>query len=498
MSPEAIELIRTDFASFVRKAFHYIHDGRKLGKQPYVDYLCFELEKVISGETRRLLVNLPPRHLKTFLGSICLAAWTLAKNPSARIIVVTFSDKLAEHISRDIRKILRAPWFKQVFTTRLADDHSRADDFQTTRGGGVYAVSSNGALAGRGGDLIIFDDPMDLKDWNNMNEIERTNERFDGMIMSRFNNLKEGRAVVIAHRLNDHDLSDHLIAQGGWRTIVLPFIAARMKNYNLGYTVWQRKKGTLLRPDAYSKKEIKRLQTAELTPPPFYLYYQQGQGTGARLKIKSEHFQSYLPHMVPIAPIVLSIDAAQKGGPNNSYNVIQAWTSDGQSHFLLAQWRDQCGYLDLLAAYKFFSRKFRPSAVLIEDTANGSALLEEARRKPWIEVIAVTPDGRSKAARLLDHVATIRKKRIYLPDEASLVGTFVGELVNFPGEFDDQVDAMTQYLAFMATKPSLELPPERGIAVGVGFSRGALGVPDAQTRGNGIPARFGVVRLNSR
>ena len=386
-----MKLIRTDFKSFVRKAFTFVHDGKKLGDQHYIDYLCFELEKVINGETPRLLINLPPRHLKTFLGSICLAAWTLAKEPSARIIVVTYNDKLAEHISRDVRKILRAPWFKQAFATRLADDHARADDFQTTKGGGVYAVSSNGALAGRGGDLIIFDDPLDLKDWNNLTEIERINERFDGMIMSRFNNPKEGRAVIIAHRLNDQDLSAHIVAQGGWRSVVLPFIATKATNYDLGYTTWRREKGMILRPDAYSPKEIRRLQTRELTPPMTFIISRVV--CPPRIEIKPEHFPIFVPDMQPIAPIVLSIDAAQKGGAYNSYNVIQAWTSDGQNHFLLAEWRQQCGYADLLAAYKLFLRKHRPSTILIEDTANGSALIAEAKRKSLVDVIAITPDG---------------------------------------------------------------------------------------------------------
>jgi predicted phage terminase large subunit-like protein len=467
MSPETIELIRTDFASFVRKAFRFIHDGNKLGNQPYVDHICFELEKVIIGETPRLLINLPPRHLKTFLGSICLAAWTLAKEPSARIIVVTYNDRLAEHISRDIRKILRAPWFKQVFTTRLAADHAMADDFQTTKGGGVYAVSSNGALAGRGGDLIIFDDPLDLKDWNNLNEIERINERFDGMIMSRFNNPKEGRAVIIAHRLNDQDLSAHVVAQGGWRSIILPFIATRAKDYDLGYTTWRRKKGAILRPDAYTRKEIKRLQTKELTPP-YDLYYQQGRGAGARIKIKPEHFPTFQQHMLPPAPVVLSVDTAQKEGRDKSYNVIQAWTFHGRNHYLTAQWRQQCGYLELLSKYKFFVRRHRPSVVLIEDTANGSALLAEAKRKSWVNVISVTPDGRSKASRLLVHMSTIRQKRVHLPDNADWRDELVAELVLFPGEFDDQVDAMTQYLTFMATNPRIELPPERAICQAAG------------------------------
>ena len=473
MLPETVELIRSDFRSFVRKAFRFIHDGQTIGDQPYVDYLCCELEKVISGETLRLLINLPPRHLKTFLGSVCLAAWTLAKDPSTRIIIVTYNDKLAEHICRDVRKILRTSWFKQVFETRVADDHSRADDFQTTKGGGIYAVSANGALAGRGGDLIIFDDPLDLKDWDNLNEIERINERFDGMIMSRFNNPKNGRVVIIAHRLNDGDLSDHVIDQGGWRLVVLSFIAGRAKKYDLGYATWHRRKGELLRPDAYSRKEIKRLQAKQLTPP-YELYYQQGVGIRVTIKIKPEHFPSFRPYMRPIAPVVLSIDAAQKGGAHNSYNVIQAWSSNGENHFLFAQWWQQGGYDQLRDAYKSFLRKYRPSAVLIEDTANGSALIADARKKSWVNVIAITPDGRSKAARLLDHVSTIRQKRIHLLEGADWHAGFVHELTEFPGEFDDQVDAMSQYLTFMASNPHLELPPKRVIGVGIGFSRGPL------------------------
>ena len=218
----------------------------------------------------------------------------VGEEPSAKIIVVTYNDKLAEHISRDIRKILRPPRSSRSSALGWLTITPGADDFQTTKGGGVYAVSSNGALAGRGGDLIIFDDPLDLKNWNNLTEIERINEDFDGMIMSRFDNPKEGRAVIIAHRLNDQDLSAHVVAQGGWRSVVLPFIAPRATNYDLGYTTWRREKGTILRPDAFSQKEIKRLQT-ELTPP-YHLYYQQGRGAGARIKIKPEHFPPSASH----------------------------------------------------------------------------------------------------------------------------------------------------------------------------------------------------------
>ena len=91
--------------------------------------------------------------------------------------------------------------------------------------------------------------------------------------------------------------------------------------------------------------------------PPYDLYYQQGRSAHARIKIRPEHFPTFVSHMRPIAPIVLSIDTAQKGGADSSYNVIQAWSSRGQNHFLLALWRHQCGYADLCAAYRSFLAK---------------------------------------------------------------------------------------------------------------------------------------------
>jgi len=194
-----------------------MHNDKKLSNQEYVNYLCFELEKVASGKTKRLVINLPPRHLKTFLAAICMAAWTLARDPASRIIIITYNEDLAEHISLHVRRVLQSDWYREIFTkTRIAEDRARAGDFETTRGGAVYAVSSGGALAGRGADLIIFDDPLDLKDANNVVEIQRGIERFDNLIMSRLNNPEEGRVVIIAHRLNENDLSAHVRNEGGW------------------------------------------------------------------------------------------------------------------------------------------------------------------------------------------------------------------------------------------------------------------------------------------
>jgi phage terminase large subunit-like protein len=431
MLSETEKLIHDDFASFVRKAFSYNHDGKTLGDDPYIDYLCVHLVKVANGDTKRLVINLPPRHLKTFLAAICLTAWVLAHDPSARIMVVANNDGLAEYNTYHIRRILQALWFKKIFKTRLAEDRARVGDFATTQGGEVFATSVGGILAGRGADLIIVDDPLDIKDAGNIKQIEVVNQRFDGAIISRLDDPRMGRVVIIAHRLNPNDLSAHVLAQGDWRRVVLPLVATRKKTYDLGYDVWFREKGDLLRPGVHTAKDLRQLQKT-LINPDFETYYQQSVGSGAQIKIRPEHFKLVSMRDYRTLPVVLSVDPGQSERSSASYSVIQVWLPvEGNNHLLLHQWREQCGYRDLKSAFWQIVRRFRPALCIIEQTANGAALIEDATRKKWLKVIPIIPDGRSKTARLVAHSGTMQKGRIQLPALAMWLEAYLRNSWNF-------------------------------------------------------------------
>lgn len=141
-------LIRSQFGSFVRKAFRKAH-GEPLGKQPYVDHLCHVISQLIDGDMNRLLINLPPQHLKSFVGTICLAAYLLGNNPRLRIIVTAYNDSFAEALCEKIRDTMQSPWYMEAFPTRIKGGHSRANDFATREGGGVFAVAATGAITGR-------------------------------------------------------------------------------------------------------------------------------------------------------------------------------------------------------------------------------------------------------------------------------------------------------------------------------------------------------------
>jgi hypothetical protein len=286
---------------------------KKLGNQLYVDHLCYVISRLIDGEINRLLINLPPQHLKSFVGTICLAAYLLGKNPRLRIILTAYNDTFAEALCGKIRGIIQSPWYQQAFATRIKEGHSRANDFETREGGGVFAAAATGAITGRPADFIIYDDPHEIGDWNNDRKLDLVWASFN-TVLSRLNNKVGGRMLVIAHRVSEKDLSSYLLREKGWKYLRLPLIAVKTRSYELGHEEWTREKGNVLRSEAYPVAELDRLRRTQVAPP-FELFYQQGLGSQAALKARPEHFQSFAPFQLPIGPVVLSVDPGHAEAP---------------------------------------------------------------------------------------------------------------------------------------------------------------------------------------
>lgn len=464
MSAAALKsALRSDFLLFARKALREV-DAIKLSEEPYLKYLAREFDQFAAGETRRLLVNLPPGHLKTSLGSVCLAAWLLAHEPSLRIIVVSHTEHLSKSIARKIRSILRAAWFPDLFDTRIKKGHDEVTDFGTTSGGGVFVTSFHAGFTGRRADVIIVDDPHDIRD--DIERIEATIETFNTVLLSRLNDRKNGRLLVIAHRVHEHDLSQHLLLQKNkWRHVALPLVAITDGDFATYDGVWHRRKGELLRSNSLSPDDIDDLRTTTFNPD-FGMLYQQDLESQGLPSITAAHFPSFVEP--PAGPTVLSIDAAMSDRRTSAYSVVQAWRLTPERYLLIDQFREQVDFALLRDQVRRFRKKYQPVAILIERAANGHALISDLTRKYPRIVRPIELTGRSKSARLLVHATTILSQRICLPADAPWRHEFVREFCEFPkGKFTDQVDATTQLLdhagelADMAHGKS----GERGIAV---------------------------------
>jgi predicted phage terminase large subunit-like protein len=478
-------LIARDFPSFCRICHQICRDGETLNDDPYLLLVFSMAEEIASGEVKKAGIAMPPGTAKSFIFAVCLPAWILAHQSSAAILVVAHSEKLANDSARNIKKILNSDMFKRSFKTRLDAHWDALGNFGTTVGGSVYAVALGGSITGFRADYIIVDDPLAIKHAKNERRNAFVIDTFDDEILSRRRD-KSSRVVVVMHRLNPNDLINHIKGLGGYKMLLLPLIASRDKTYRHTYGAWHRKKNEQLRSNAYDKGELRDLAFK----PIFRFLYQQGMAGGRSLRVKARHFSYFGGRINPALPIVYSIDAGQKAGNESSRSAIQVWQTDRQNHYLLHTFAESCDYQKLWKELVRLIQVYPPSVMLIEDASNGSALISQIEAMVDCEVRAISPKG-SKSARFLPHFHTIRKGRIHVPVSAIWVNDFIEEICAFPeSTYDDQVDCLSMFLAFMAERPKIIVrqSSKRTTASALASSNGRVTqfVPDpesATTRG---------------
>jgi hypothetical protein len=179
-------VLRRDLASFVAKVFETLCPGETYLDTWHINCLAWHLEPALSGKRLRLIVNLPPRSLKSIVTSVALPAYVLGHDPSRRIIVVSYSDELARKHARDTRIILESDWYRRVFpATRVNPRKNTETEFTTTRHGFRLATSIGGTLTGRGGDTLVIDDPIKPAEAESEAERRRVNEFYDKTLYSR-------------------------------------------------------------------------------------------------------------------------------------------------------------------------------------------------------------------------------------------------------------------------------------------------------------------------
>src|SRR6201997_2219051 len=218
-------LLRDDFATFAMRCFHGLNPQTELALNWHLEVIAAKLTAVWEGKIRRLIINLPPRHLKSLMASIAFPAWCLGHNPSAQILCVSYAQDLADKLARDCRAIMMSPWYRQIFRTRLAAHRQAVQEFITTRQGYRLATSTGGVLTGRGADIIVIDDPLKPEEALSEAQRQAANQWYDHTLYSRLNDKHRGAIVIIMQRLHEDDLVGHVLAQEQWEVLSFPAIA---------------------------------------------------------------------------------------------------------------------------------------------------------------------------------------------------------------------------------------------------------------------------------
>lgn len=455
-------ILRSDLSFFTRKVFATVSPGETYLHSWHVDAVTYQLMRVHSGECRRLLINQPPRSLKSICVSVAYVAWLLGHDPTRRVIVASYSGEFAAELHRQFRMVISSEWYAELFpNVRWAKETGL--EHTTTQGGSRYATSVGGTLTGRGADLIIVDDPLNANEVHSEPARKRVLEWYGGALVSRLNDKRTGSIVVVMQRLHEDDLGGHLLRQGGWDNLDMPAIALEDEIIELGHgKSHTRRSGDVLHPERESQQTLESIKV-EIGSLMFSAQYQQRPTPIEGNLIRRAWFPTYDNPPTGSSPIriVQSWDVAMMTGDHNDYSVCTTWLIHNSDAYLTHVYRNRLEYPDLRRKVIGLAAERRATTILIEDAGPGMNLLQDLRAdlpQGMTRPIGVKPEG-SKVDRMAAQSAKIEAGHVHLPNSAPWLGEFLGELLSFPnGRHDDQVDSVSQFLRWLQNDAYNQIP----------------------------------------
>ena len=442
---------RNDFYTFMDRGFRELNPKVEFLHNWHNELIASKLEACRQGKETRLIMNVPPRSLKSHNAAVCFPAFVLGHNPSAQIICASYGQDLASKHSHDCRTLMSTAWYESLFPTRLAPHKQSLQEFLTTANGFRMATSVGGVLTGRGADFIIIDDPLKPEEALSETQRQAVNEWYDHTLYSRLNDKSKGCIIIIMQRLHEDDLVGHVLEQEHWEHVRLPAIAEEdethiIESFSRTRTVYRRA-GEALHPERESVVILQHLRRT-VGEYNFAGQYQQSPAPLGGGLVKAEWFRSYIPGQQPskFESIIQSWDTANKCTELSDYSVCTTWGYKKKRFYLLDVLRQRLDYPRLKRAVCSQAKRFLPTNILIEDKASGTQLIQDLIRDGICNVTRYEPHM-DKIMRLHSVTSTIENGFVYLPTEAEWLAVYLQELTTFPnGKHDDQADSTSQAL----------------------------------------------------
>ena len=362
---------------------------------------------------------------------------------------MSYSGDLAKKLANDFRAIVESDWYRRIFPRAQIGSKNTETEIEFTERGYRLAVSVSGTLTGRGGDLIIIDDPIKPDDANSESLRKAVNNWYLNTLLSRLDNKSTGQIVIVMQRVHVDDLTGFVLESAeDWTVLKLPAIAeTRERVPLLGGRFYTRRPGEVLWPLREPRDVLERYRR-QLGSDIFAAQFQQEPMPPGGAMIKRHWVQRYntLPPRAPGSRVIQSWDTASKGGPDNDWSVCTTWLRQEGQFYLMHVDRDRYDYPELKRRAQLLADAYRPTKILIEDTGTGTALIQELRRFGRAAV-AVKPLN-DKVSRMSIQSAKFEAGLVFLPERASWLSDFEAELFAFPGSRnDDQIDSVSQALA---------------------------------------------------
>jgi predicted phage terminase large subunit-like protein len=442
--------LRLDLVLFIVKVLQTVSPGDKYQHNWHIEALVYELERVLAGDNRRLIVSMPPRSLKSIAISVAFVAWALGHDPSRHFLCVSYSAELAAALGRQFRVVVTSPWYRILFPnvqfTKLTET-----ECETTAGGRRLALGIGGSITGRGGDTIIIDDPMKAEDAQSEIARRAAAEFYRGTLLTRLDAKLTSSIIVAAQRLHEDDLTGMLLRSGeAWTHLELPAICPASREVAVGPgRTYHWREGEALQPAREPRRVLDELKKS-MGSQRFSAQYLQAPVPAAGNTIKKGWLQYY--DAVPTQPggeIVQSWDVASTLSESSDYSVCTTWWHREAKYYLVDLWRGRLEFPMLKRQVVALARRHCPNRILIEDIGPGLNLVQELRANPLLDIplpIGVRPVGEKKL-RMEAQSARFDAGQVLFPRDAPWLADLLRELLAFPyGRHDDQVDSISLFL----------------------------------------------------
>jgi predicted phage terminase large subunit-like protein len=455
MNPTADEyrtLLRFDLYAFTMRCFVELNPTTKFMPNWHLEVIASALESCRRGEINRLIVNEPPRSLKSHCVSVAFVAYLLGHNPSAQILCISYGQELSNKHALDCRTIMTSAWYQRLFPrARLSSQRQAVPEFITTQNGFRLSSSIGGVLTGRGADFIIIDDPLKPEEALSDTQRKAVNDAYDHTVYSRLNNKTSGCIILVMQRLHEDDLVGHVLEMEPWKLIRFPAIAEKDETHLIqtpyGIRPFERRAGEVLHVDREPIEVLNRLRET-LGEYHFAGQYQQAPAPLGGGLVKVGWFKRYTTENFPenFEMIVQSWDTANKPSELANFTVCTTWGIRNKNLYLVHVFRKRLDYPALKRAVREQAEAFRPQTILIEDKSSGTQLIQELTSDGMYEIKAYIPTM-DKIMRMSSVTSTIENGFVHLPEKTEWLAEYVHELTSFPkAKYDDQADSTSQAL----------------------------------------------------
>lgn len=447
---------------FIRQAWPVIEPGTEYVDSWHIHLIGEYMEAVNAGQIRRLIINIPPRHMKSLEVTVCYPVWTWIKHPEKRFIKVSYSDSLSRKHNIIARDIITSRWYQERWGDRfsLKEDVNRQSEFKNNAQGFMISTSVGGALTGEGGDVIIIDDPQNPLMANSETERQASVNFFKNTLQTRLNNPQTGAFIVIMQRLHENDLTGHILSEKlGYEHLCLPAIAEKKTTvvFPMSGKEIIREPGDILNEGRFNRDVLDGLKKS-MGSVQFAGQFQQTPAPAEGIIFKREWLHSFY-QTPPRTTDIQSWDMAFTKSEGSAKVAGFVLGRNGADIYIRDLVNDKMDFTESVAAVRTMSGKWKSArAKVIENKANGPAIVNTLK-KEIPGMVEFNPKG-SKEERAMSVTPYFEAGNIHFPDPKThpWVEDLIRDLLIFPkGEYKDTVDALVQGILYFMERPASKL-----------------------------------------